>query len=224
LFAITSLGLGACTSDDDDDGPEWVDGKADGQQSLFYNKIVSANQFQALALKDGGVVIQGPSMKFLIDRRHADKPKIYFQNANFKDHGKTPDSARYHYFFGEAVLPDFEEDLGTFNHETYEVQDKRFVAGTVQTYKLDPDGPPLYGFQFYPEDVATEGTILSAMQVVKKAFQIPNAKLAFVATGPQQKTATVNTKLKDLGLDNTTVDQILGSLTFLPLNMGEAWG
>ena len=61
LFAITSLGLGvgACT-EDDDDGPEWVDGKADGQQSLFYNKIVSANQFQALALKDGGVVIQGP--------------------------------------------------------------------------------------------------------------------------------------------------------------------
>jgi len=224
LILAVSAGLSACAiGPDDDGGPEWVDGKADGQQSIYYRKIVSKAQFQAMALENGGVVIQGPSMKFLIDRRKPSQPKIYFQNANFKDHGETPLAARYHFYFAEEVLTDFEEDLESFNDSTYSVQDKRFVAGTVQTYRLEA-GEPLYGFQLYPEDVASEDAILDAMQTVKKAFQIPDAKLAFVATGPQQTTTTVAGKLHDLGLKTTTVDEILGGLNFLPLNLGEAWG
>jgi pyruvate, water dikinase len=62
------------------------------------------------------------------------------------------------------------------------------------------------------------------MKVVKKAFQVPNAKLAFVATGPQQTTATIKSDHASLGMKNTSVDEILGSLTYLPLNPGEAWG
>ena len=227
-FIALAGSLGGCATDDiddtDDDGPEWVDGKADGQRSLFFNRIVSKSQFEALALSDGGVVIQGPSMKFVIDRRNKAKPKVYFQNANFKQNGATPQSARFHFFFSEAVLPNFAEDLESFNHNTYSVQDKKYVAGTVQTYKLDPGAEPLYGFQFYPEDVAAEATILEAMTVVKKAFQIKGAKLAFVASGPQQTTATVGDKLVKLGFRNATIDQILGGLNYLPLNVGEAWG
>src|ERR1043165_5908216 len=124
--------VGCAASTDDDQGPEWVDGKADGQASLFYRRIVSDNQFRALALRDGGVVIQGPSMKFLIDRRDAGTPKIYFQNANYREHGETPLAARYHFYFAERVLSDFDDDLESFNASTYPVQDKRFVAGTVQ--------------------------------------------------------------------------------------------
>ncbi len=222
---VAAAGLSACATElEDNRDPQWVDGKADTQNELFYRRIVSKAQFEALALADGGVVIQGPSMKFLIDRRgDADKPRIYFQNANFKRDGKTPDSARFHFFFAEEVLPQFDDDLESFNNSTYSVQDKRFVAGTVQTYRLDA-GEPLYGFQFYPEDVAAEGTILDAMTTVKKAFQIPDAKLAFVATGPQQTTAKVGDKLLALGMQNTTVDAILGDLNYLPLNLGEAWG
>jgi anthranilate/para-aminobenzoate synthase component II len=224
FIAVASLGAACAGSDDDDLGPEWVDGKADGQSSLYYRRIVSVKQFEAIALADGGVVIQGPSMKFLIDRRVKSKPKVYFQNANFKEHGKTPLSARYHFYFAEAMLADFSEDLESFNDNTYSVQDKRYVAGTIQTYKLDPNAAPIYGFQFYPEDVAAEGTILEAMTTLKKAFQVPNAKLAFVASGPQQTTSTVGSKLTALGFKNTTVDEILGGLNYLPLNLGEAWG
>lgn len=227
FIAVVTL-TSACATDpaaEGEDGPAWVDGKADGQQQLAYRTIKTEAQFTGMALANGGVVIQGPSMKFLIDRRTPTSPKIYFQNANYKDHGQTPESARYHYYFADEVLPDFQEDLGDFNHLTYEVQDKRYVAGTVQVYKTDPSGAPLYGFQFYPEDVAKDDAILSAMTVVKKAFKIPGAKLAFVATGPQQTTSpAIAQKLTALGLQNTTVDQILGSLTYLPLNMGEAWG
>lgn len=203
--------------------PDWVDGKADGATQLAFTKITSKTQFESMALANGGVVIQGPSMKFVIDRRKPSSPKIFFQNANFKRDGKTPESARYHFYFSEEVLKDFEEDLESFNNSTYSVQDKKYVAGTVQTYRLD-GGEPVYGFQFYPEDVAAEGTILDAMKTVKSAFKIPGAKLAFVATGPQQTTKTIDSKLKTLGLDNTTVDKILGGLNYLPLNLGEAWG
>ncbi len=222
------MAIGACAADettDDDEGPVWTDGKADSQIALAYRTIVSAGQFDALALKDGGVVIQGPSMKFLIDRRKPATPKIYFQNANYKEHGTTPQSARYHFYFADAVLANFTEELSTFNPNTYDVQDKRYVAGTVQTYKLDKNGPPIYGFQFYPEDVAKEATIVDAMTVVRKAFKIPNAKLMFVATGPQQTVSSANVaRLKTLGLEASTVDKVLGSLTYLPLNLGEAWG
>src|SRR4051812_23830358 len=84
------LGVGGCATDDDEgdgDYPEWTDGKADGQQALYYRTIVSTNQFNTLALANGGVVIQGSSMKFLIDRRKPSTPRIYFQNANYKING-----------------------------------------------------------------------------------------------------------------------------------------
>ena len=223
-FMVAALFAGCAGEGDEDWGPDWVDGKADGAQLLSYKRITSETQFKGMALADGGLVIQGPSMKFVIDRRDAAHPVVYFQNANYKENGKTPMSARYHYYFSEATLPDFAEDLESFNANTYDVQNKRYVAGTVQTYKLDPQGKPLYGFQFYPEDVAKEKTILDAMKVVKKAFQIDGAKLAFVATGPQQTTATIASGLASLGMENTTVDKILGSLKFLPMNPGEAWG
>jgi hypothetical protein len=216
--------VGCAGSSGDDAGPEWVDGKADGETSLFYRRIVSENQFRGMALANGGVVIQGPSLKFVIDRRDSDEPKIYFQNANYTRHGETPLAARYHFYFAEEVLPEFDEDLESFNAVTYPVQDKRYVAGSVQTYQLDRDGPPVYGFQLYTEDAAAEQTIVDVMAVVTEAFQIPDAKLAFVATGPQQTTATVGDQLAALGLANTTVDEILGGLNYLPLNLGEAWG
>ncbi|CAN5791602.1 hypothetical protein BH11MYX2_BH11MYX2_07840 [soil metagenome] len=225
---VAPVALPACATEDedaDDAGPEWFDGKADGQTSLFYKTIVSTTQYESLALKDGGVVIQGPSMKFVIDRRKPSTPKIYFQNANYKVNGMTPESARYHFYFSEEVLPDFSEDLESFNANTYDVQDKRYVAGTIQVYKTDTGATPLYGIQLYPEDVAKDGAIVTAVTVVKKAFKIPCAKMSFVATGPQQTlTSTNKAKLTALGVGATTIDQILGSLKFLPLNLGEAWG
>jgi hypothetical protein len=227
-MAMVMMVVGSgCVGDGGDDGAwdgEWVDGKADGAQQLAYKRIRSEAQFKGMALSNGGVVIQGPSMKFLIDRRDTSHPVVYFQNANYLENGKTPMSARYHFYFADAVLPSFAETLESFNDHVYPVQDKRYVAGTVQTYNLDANAPPLYGFQFYPEDVASEKTILDAMKTLKKAFQIPNAKLAFVATGPQQKTATIGAGLTALGMQDTSVDKILGSLKYLPMNPGEAWG
>jgi len=228
LFTVVAAVSGCLGSEEDDTdwGPEWVDGKADSEQLLAYKRITTEAQFKGMALANGGVVIQGPSLKFLIDNRTPSSPVVYFQNAQFKQNGQTPMSARYHYYFGDEVLPNFAETLESFNDSTYSTNTKRYVAGTVQTYRVDPNGAPLYGFQFYPEDVASEKTILSAMQALKRAFQIPNAKLAFVATGPQQTTnsSAVKSGMQSLRMEITSVDKILGSLKYLPLNMGEAWG
>src|SRR5262245_11089092 len=184
---------------------------------LAARTVATAAAFDALAFGDGGVVIQGKSIKFLIDNRDAKSPQVYFVNAQYKGaDGKTPDSAKYHYFFAKATLPNFTDELGDFNKVTYEVQDKRYFAGTIQTYKVGPGDALLYGVQFYPEDVAKEQTILKAVKLLKPAFTIPSAKMAFVATGPQQTTASIKGDLTGLGFESKTVDDILGSLNFLP--------
>src|SRR5262249_23114172 len=99
-----------------------------------------------------------------------------------------------------------------------------FYAGTIQTYTIGDDTEPTYAVQLYPDDVAKEEVILTALQEIKKAFLIPKAKLAFVATGPQQTTDTVKDKIKALGFDVMTIDAILGTIKFFPLNAGEAFG
>src|SRR5213075_3589450 len=107
VLVMTTFAAACATEDDGDWGPDWVDGKADGEQLLSYKRIASESQFRGMALANGGVVIQGPSLKFVIDRRDPAKPVVYFQNANYKQNGQTPMSARYHFYFSEAVLPDF---------------------------------------------------------------------------------------------------------------------
>ena len=50
------------------------------------------------------------------------------------------------------------------------------------------------------------------------------ARFAFVPTGSQQTTATVAAELAAAGLPVLPLDQILGTIQYIPLNLGEAWG
>jgi hypothetical protein len=161
--------------------------------------------------------------KFLIDWRDRQQPRVHFVNGNFVEDGQTPDSARYHYFFARAAL-DIPESLGEFNDVTYFTQDKRYVAGVVHTYLLDGSTEPVYGLQFYPQDVIAEATVVAAVTQVKEQITLPHARFAFVPTGSQQTTATVTDALTAACIDVLTLDQILGSIQYLPLNTGEAWG
>jgi hypothetical protein len=83
---------------------------------------------------------------------------------------------------------------------------------------------PLYAIQFFPDDVASESTILDAIKTVRSAITIPNAKIIFVATGPQQTFSTIGTQANTLGVELKTIDQILGDIKYLALNLGESWG
>lgn len=190
---------------------------------LSAEKITSAATYEAMATEGGGFGQAGRSMKFLIDARDPLKKKVHFINGNYKVGGKTPEYAQYHYNFAEHKLQ-ITDSIAEFNDSTYFTDKKRFYAGTIQTYRLSEKEPPVYAVQLYPDDVAHEQGILDLVRAIQPVFSIKGAKMAFVAGGPQQSFATVKSALNALGFDAFTIEQMLGSVNYLPLNPGEAWG
>ena len=191
---------------------------------LAVEEIDSAETFEAISTPASDLVANGRIAKFLIDRRRPDAPVIRFVNGNFTDSsGEVPDEAKFHFFFGRAAF-NVPESLGEFNQVTYFVQDKRYIAGSVHTYFLDGSTEPIYGVQFYPQDIAREQTVLEAVRIVADKITIADARLAFVPSGTQQTVAEVTDDLSALGVEVVPLDRILGSIVYLPLNVGEAWG
>ena len=227
LTLTLTLTLSACASpvDSDDTGPAGPIGKADGTNlPLAHSAIDSEGMFDALAFGSGGGILLGTSIKFLIDNRDPSAPVVHFMNANYAGTDVPADASKYHFYFAQAVLSSFSETVTSFNNTTYYGQDKRFVAGTIQRYRFDAAADPLYAIQLYPQDDAAEQTLLDLSLSVREVFSIPGSRLAFVATGPQQTTATVAEDLFAADIESLTIDQILGSLTYIPMQVGEAWG
>ncbi len=227
LFLLL-LGLTACTAlpgtGTGDELPDLRGGKADNTLPLAAREIRSAALFDDLAFEqDGGGLVLGRSVKFLIDRRNPSQPQIYFMNAGFAGAPEVPaEASRYHFYFAQQVLPRFRDSGPVFNDVTYWAQDKRYVAGTVQLYRTSEAEAPLYGVQLYPQDVATGATITEVARIVSGSFQIEGARLGWVSTGPQQIADPEG--IQRLHMESTTVDRILGSLTYLPMQLGEAYG
>ena len=74
-----------------------------------------------------------------------------------------PDSVKYHYFFARQALS-IPESLEEFNRITYFTEPKiRYVAGVVHTYFLEGGSEPVYGLQFYPQDVVRKQAILDVV-------------------------------------------------------------
>ncbi|MDK2126945.1 PEP/pyruvate-binding domain-containing protein [Parachitinimonas caeni] len=190
---------------------------------LYATTLNSETTFNSYA-KSGGVLSNsGRSIKFLIDNRNPAARSISFINGNYQVNGRVPSYATYHYDFAVQRYQ-IGEDVATFNNTTYYAQNKRFFAGTIQTYLQGDSATPIYAVQFYPDDVISEATLLDALKTVKANFTIPNAKLAFVATGTQQTFNTIATQARALNIDLFTIDQVLGNIKYIGLNPGEAWG
>jgi hypothetical protein len=236
--------IGSCQTDDggdlcggQSDGNCWCDAQCadfgdccgdkipvcDGLDlDLGVASIDSAATFDAIAFSGQEGMILGKSVKFVIDARAAEA-KIHFVNAQFDGPVSDPDATRFHYFFSREWLS-IPESAQQFNDVTYWTQDKRYFAGTLQQYQLGEGQPDVYAIQFYPQDVIAEGTVVKAAKSVADAFHIDDARLAFVATGPQQTTATVEGDLATLGVEALTLDEVLGALDYIPMQLGEAWG
>lgn len=196
---------------------------AEAQLALAVPEIDSAETFRSLSTDAGDLVVNGRAAKFLIDRRDPSALAARFVNGNFVRDGVVPDEAKYHYPFGRATYA-IPESLDAFNAVTYFTLDKRYVAGTVRTYHLDGSSDPVYGLQFYPQDVIREQLVVEAVGEIRSRLTIADARFAFVPTGSQQTTDTVADRLADLGIEVLPLDRILGAITYLPLNVGEAWG
>ncbi len=186
-------------------------------------EIDSTETFDAVSTDAGDLVASGRAVKFLIDRRNPATPSPRFVNGNFVRDGVVPDEARFHYPFGRATFM-IPESLDEFNEVTYFSLEKRYIAGTVRTYHLDGSPDPVYGLQFYPQDLIREETVVEAVTAIRSRVGIADARFAFVPTGSQQTTGTVTGELAALGIEVVPLDRILGAIQYLPLNPGEAWG
>lgn len=189
---------------------------------LAVDAIDSAATFDAMAFSGSGGVVIGKSVKFVIDARDPSALQLQYLNANFDGAVSDERAKELHFFFAQEVFG-VTEGTGEFNSVTYFTNDKRYYAGTLQQYEFG-DAGVTYGIQFYPQDQIAEQSVLTAVSLVQESFSIPDARLAFVATGPQQTTTTVTAAIEDLGVGDLTLDQVLGSLDYLPMQLGEAWG
>lgn len=197
-----------------------------GADDLSDGAINSLEQFQAFSTSAGDLVANGRVVKFLIDLRKP-QPDVHFINGNYRSTSAgPPPEARYHYLFARAALA-IPETLEQFNEVTYFQATKRYVAGAVRTYHLTVPGvaetAPLYAIQFYPQDVISEDAVAVAVLAVRDRIHL-DVQVAFVATGVQQTVARVTQQLEQADVRVLTLDRILGSITYLPLNVGEAWG
>jgi hypothetical protein len=191
---------------------------------LALDAITDVETFEAVTQPAADIVANGRLTKFLIDARDPAAPKLHFINANFTRGAGTPDSARYHFAFAQEVLG-ISESLDEFNRLTYFTPGpKRYVAGVVHSYLLANEAGPVLGLQFYPQDVIAEEPLLTALQIARTGIALPGHRLAFVPTGSQQTTARIADGLATGGISVVSLDRILGAITYLPLNFGEAWG
>jgi hypothetical protein len=189
----------------------------------FVHAISAGATFDQFASDDHQLGLFGRSVKFFVDARHPEAGRpIHFINANFKVKGAVPQSATLHYYFAREYLK-IPEGGAEYNGVTYFTNAKRYFAGTVQRYHVDERNEDVYGIQFFPQDIASEQTILDAVTMVTQAFTAAGKK-AFVAMGQQQTTAAVKAQIEALGVEVMTINDMLGSKDFLPLNPGEAWG
>ena len=198
-------------------------GPAAAALPLALREIDSAATYEALSTPAGDLVANGRLAKFLVDLRQSASPEIYFVNGNFTRDGEVPDEARFHFMFAQAVL-NIPERLEEFNRVTYFSPTKRYAAGVLHTYLLEGSSEPVYGLQFYPQDVIAEQLVVDVVTAVAAKITIPAARFAFVATGTQQTVTTVRDRFTAAGIEVTSIDQLLGAITYLPLNAGEAWG
>jgi hypothetical protein len=196
---------------------------ADGALPLVHRTIGTAEEFTALSVTAGDLIANGRVAKFLVDLRVPGQGEVYFVNGNFTENGEVPESAKYHYFFARAAL-DIPERLEEFNRVTYFSPTKRYAAGVIHTYFLDGATDPVYALQFYPQDVVDERGVLDVITLVRRKISIPSASFAFVPTGTQQTVSTIGDDLAAAGIRTVTIDRVLGSVRYLPLNSGEAWG
>ncbi len=188
-------------------------------------------RFKAFSVKSGGLVSSGSSERFLIDLRAA--PKVYFVNANHDGSqckAQVPDiDAKYlkqcylsHYLVARNVDRSYRDDLAVFNQNTYFAAKKQFVAGTITSYNLTSG--KIYAIQLYPQDSARDGQILQIIRLIKPVVHFQDGKLAFVLTGNQQSVAGIKGQLASEGVEAFPVSDLLGAVTEIPMNEGEAWG
>jgi hypothetical protein len=118
------------------------------------------------------------------------------------------------------VLPNFSEDLNVRGRHLR--RPRQLHRGSIQTYYIDGAKGPSTGCSTFRK-TSPRKIIVETLRTLMPQFRIPGAKVAFVATGRQQLVTGENAKKLTASAPPWHHD-VLGSVDFIPLNRGEAWG
>lgn len=166
-------------------------------------RIASESQFGALARTiSTGRYASFPQMMFVIDRRAARGPRVYFVNSRkFAFH---IDFVQQKYLSTQPV--------NTLLDASYSRPDRRFIFGSVVRYP----GLKLYGVEFWEGDVLDADTLNQALRLVGGAFPAP---LLFKPNSQPQIDLAAQ-----LGMQTIDSNAAYGSRDLLVLNAGHAVG
>eukprot|EP01087_Luapelamoeba_hula_P011901 TRINITY_DN329_c1_g3_i1.p1 TRINITY_DN329_c1_g3~~TRINITY_DN329_c1_g3_i1.p1 ORF type:complete len:766 (-),score=154.04 TRINITY_DN329_c1_g3_i1:276-2525(-) len=199
-----------------------LSGKANAENPAqgYVHTLSSIEEWGNITRNGGSVLETGRSTKFLVDLRAVGpRGTVYFVNSQ-----APGNSQRYHYYFAERYLPDFDMDLEEFNAAAY-YKNKLFYVGTLQTYSV---GQQSYlAIQFYPSDLVAEKQLADALRLLSGAIKMSGfvgMQLAFVATGEQQTVATIGPLLAQMDIVPLTLQDVVGGLTYAALVKGMTIG
>jgi hypothetical protein len=202
--------------------PFFVSASAPASPAYYRESLSRLVDLEAMSVPEVGLVQTGEAVKFFIDARVPGAEKVYFINGRFKEGGVTPDYVRYHYDFASRRLG-IHPSLDDFNRETYfTLDEKRYFAGVLHLYERE--GRPLLVFQLYPQDLGREGQLVLAARRIGEALHLPDLERAFLRTGLQQTTRTVESEMEELGFPVLDVPELLAKASYRCVHSGETVG
>ncbi len=188
-------------------------------------EINSIEDFNEMGKVSQGLIKNGRSVKFLVDLRNG-TAKTHFINGNHLQGASNPEFVRYHYFFAQAILG-YQKDGAHFNSATYFPEtraDREFVAGTLQTFKLEDQ--QYLSIHFYPQDLISEEDLAFAVKEVFSKVHIDGIPKAFIQLGGHQtvEKPAVAATLASIGVKPFTLSEVAAGQKMVIMNKGKSIG
>lgn len=200
----------------------------------FVEGLTDIEQFNSLSLPSKGVLRQGKTIKFIIDKSSSSRPpKVYFLNANYCPHNSCDDirkDATFHFQFAEKVIPRFKYNgkKTLFNENFYyttSLDERNYVGGRIQAVTITENGidKTVLGVRFIERDLISEEMITFAMDVINKAYT-STEELAFVINSQNHTVERVRPWFEQNSVGLYTIEDIVSNVPYFALNTGVAYG
>jgi pyruvate, water dikinase len=158
-------------------------------------------------------------VKFLLTEVDTDNPIIYFLNTN---------NIQYHFIFATTVLG-LQLTNTQFNQQTYFTNNRKFLAGTILahdkfTWPSSEQG--IYVLEFWPTDPVKSNYVNMAYRAIKTAMPFTKNYFSYHPVGETHQELYEDEKelFEELGVEHISTDQLFGSTSYSPLNLGEGFG
>lgn len=199
----------------------------------FVREITDLEQFKSLALPSKGVLRQGKTIKFIIDKRNINDPKVFFLNANYcpTSSCRSPrKDATFHFNFAEQVMRRFEYrgKKNLFNENFYyttSLDERNYIGGRIQETVISKDGidKTVLGVRFIERDLISEEMITYTMNAINNTYS-SSEELAFVINSQNHTVERVRTWFTENSIGLYTIEDLVSNVPYFALNTGTAYG